>query len=80
MKNGGQAFPVFESERTGTDYGLTDPGMTLRDWFAGQALAGLLADGRYAYEGEPIVTDKGFAIAAFDIADAMLAERERERG
>jgi hypothetical protein len=35
---GGSAFPVIWGKT------VTDPGMTLRDWFAGQALAGLLAN------------------------------------
>jgi len=45
-----------------------DPGMTLRDWFAGQALA-LTPD----YEGwEP----HDYAQHAYDVADAMLNVRE----
>ena len=43
LKNdGGQAFPMAfgcESENY--------PGMSLRDWFAGQALSGLLASGHF---------------------------------
>ncbi|KAF0131121.1 MAG: hypothetical protein FD152_2053 [Xanthobacteraceae bacterium] len=44
-------------------------GMSLRDWFAGQAVAGLLSD--------PNVTSAPaeFAGAAYIIADAMLAAR-----
>ena len=33
-KDGGPAFPLYEED-----------GMSLRDWFAGQALAGILAAG-----------------------------------
>ena len=47
--------------------------MTLRDWFAGQALAGALADSTrdsYAYE---------YAESAYEYADAMLAAREVKR-
>lgn len=45
-----------------------DNGIPLRDWFAGQALMGLLADG-----GDGVwIAD---ARDAYDIADAMLAER-----
>jgi hypothetical protein len=45
-----------------------DPGMTLRDWFAGQALQGLLASTK---------TSDGLAIAkdAYILADAMLRAR-----
>ena len=50
------------------------PGMTLRDWFAGQALAGLLAHPRCRD-----VFDEGLseclAEEAYHIAGAMLAER-----
>ena len=46
--------------------------MTLRNWFAGQALAGLLANK---------ITDRDnvhtAAAWAYSTADAMLAERER---
>ncbi len=48
-------------------------GMSLVDWFAGQALAGLLQDGR-SYPAEP-----GPAVVAYRIAYAMMAERERRR-
>ncbi len=50
--------------------------MTLRDWFAGQALAGLLA-GRVtgtAHSGKEYCM--GFSQDAYDIADAMLAARK----
>jgi hypothetical protein len=48
-------------------------GMTLRDWFAGQSLAAQLE----TWPGEPM-TPKYAARLAFDIADAMLAERNKE--
>lgn len=54
-----QAFP-FKG-----DY-VVHPGMSLRDWFAGQALAGILAS---KYPGGPTnVADNAYAYAA-----AMLA-------
>lgn len=64
------AFP-----RTGEGVGnpiYDEPGMLLRDWFAGQALMGLLAgqerdSGRQNLAGTPM--------EAFYIADAMLAAR-----
>lgn len=45
----------------------------LRDWFAAQALAGLLADPEINY------TYDVFATASYRLADAMLAERVKER-
>lgn len=52
-----------------------DPGMTLRDWFAGQALIALTA-------GCPILDDAGswshplISQDAYKLADAMLAARK----
>jgi hypothetical protein len=48
--------------------------MTLRDWFAGQALAGLIARSEHPGSmGEP----KEISNDAYRIADAMLAERAK---
>ena len=60
--DGGPAFPV----------GLL-PGMSLRDYFAGQAMAGQLADP----DGE--IDPKLIAKWSYAYANAMLAEREKER-
>lgn len=60
-------------------------GMSLRDWFAGQALAGYLADSETikAMKAEAKKRSCGanaiIAEAAFEAADAMLAERERQQ-
>ncbi|MCL2556888.1 MAG: hypothetical protein FWE09_00250 [Treponema sp.] len=64
-KDGGPAFPVIES--FGTESVCTHPGMELRDWFAGQALAGMMA--RPNLCGEDVHD-------CYRIADAMLAARE----
>ena len=68
-KDGGQAFP------RPTYSGSADKdGMSLRDWFAGQSLNGLLAS---AF----IKTDtgsEGFAKIAYGMADALIAERDKE--
>lgn len=65
--NGGQAFPG-EQDRcpNGTWNQTWDPGMTLRDWFAGQALAGSLANGYIRSTQEHVER-------AWELADAMLA-------
>ena len=63
INDGGPAFPNGVSE-----YALDRAGMTLRDWFAGQALPGLVAHGWYDPEKA--------ARLALDYADAMLAARE----
>ena len=51
-------------------------GMTLRDWFAGQALVGLMSHNAHDHcplfgDGEPFARD------AYLVADAMLAERAK---
>lgn len=51
------------------------PGMTLRDWFAGQALAGL-STGAANYV--PDEAERTLAAqVAYRLADAMLAERSQ---
>ncbi len=53
-------------------------GMTLRDWFAGQALAGLMAN-QATFKNERAsgeVLSSRLAGAAYSISDAMLASRK----
>jgi len=49
-----------------------EDGMTLRDYFAGQALIGLLAGGKHF-----MFTSKEDAARAYYMADAMLEAREQ---
>jgi hypothetical protein len=49
------------------------PGMTLRDWFAGQALAGFMANTQ-----RPTTIAEDDAVWCYRIADAMLAERMKK--
>ena len=65
INDGGPAFPVEWKTFNG---GLG--GMSLRDWFAGQALAGLLAN------TECHATPEGYASDAYMQADAMLKAKE----
>ena len=71
--DGGPAFPFGQiSELTGQPInGWFAPGMTLRDWFAGMALQGLLASSRRS------ATCEQYTRCAYDHADAMIADRER---
>ena len=65
------AFPSISENQI--PYGQR--GMTLRDYFAGQALAGSLAN----EESTPsLTTPEVEAQWAYEIADAMLAERTKE--
>jgi hypothetical protein len=70
-KDGGPAHPTNMLEHV--------PGMSLRDWFAGQAL---VAISDYAPLGNPVGIGarehaKTLAVHAYAIADAMLSERQK---
>ena len=54
-------------------------GMTLRDWFAGQAMAGLTAACDSAGTWTTVCAETNAAVHAYAIADAMLAQRERTK-
>lgn len=65
--DGGPAFPYTDAK------GFVSDGMSLRDWFAGQALASMDTD------GWTLIGMQSIAQRAYDLADAMIAEREKER-
>lgn len=72
IDNGGSAFPTLTTGKSSIEGGTWIPdmtdGMSLRDWFAGQALAGVrVCD----YEQSSV------AKRCYDIADAMLKERSK---
>ena len=76
-KTGGPAFPPH-------GYGDDDRGMTLRDYFAAQALAGMLSVDADTYVAQVdaakkhrLTYEKASAVKSYAIADAMLAEREK---
>lgn len=69
QEDGGPAFPI---ETTATPYA---PGMSLRDWFAGQALAGLCANSAWDDTFQP-KHYQTFSTVAYGLSDAMLAARE----
>lgn len=69
INNGGPAFPVTLDHR-----GCVGAyGMTLRDYFAGQALAGLLTQ-----LAEDEFGPSHFAKVSYEMADAMLEARNKE--
>jgi hypothetical protein len=76
--DGGQAFPVAwrEINEGGQSYPAIQAGMSLRDWFAGQAMAAIIAKIPAAYgKRTDFHTYKSVALGAYDYADAMLAAR-----
>ncbi len=98
-KDGGPAFPTDISMPTFKEEGgvLTEtgqfrfhhPGMTLREYYAGQALAGLLAgcvgntDAAPAFlksaSNRSVDVNNIIAAMAGEVADAMLAEQEKKQ-
>lgn len=70
MSNASDGGPAFPQGMAVGDVAKMEGGMTLRDWFAGQALAGMWARG----------SDEDYSVdarAAFKAAAAMLAERAK---
>jgi hypothetical protein len=61
IKDGGSAFPVM----------YCSEGMTLRDFFAGQALAGILASANFGN------TKEWIGGKAYEAADSMLSARNQ---
>jgi hypothetical protein len=54
------------------------PGMTLRDWFAGQALSGWIASWSIESSSEHF-TPTHTAKCAYEYADAMIAARKETK-
>jgi len=72
--DGGAAFPQhgWTNNPEVLERMKNQGGMTLRDYFAGQALAGILASANFGNVKDWIVGK------AYETADAMLAARERK--
>ena len=87
--NGGSAFPtrfithntfVSDAHGVGTAVPVYSdaPGMSLRDWFAGQALAGLLASTAHPDStGPDCASQSSWAAQAYSLADAMIEARSK---
>jgi len=72
INNGGSAYPCAQPQCNDGSWNQTyDPGMSLRDWFAGQYIAGV-------FGGEPGAHQHPYNAAreAYEVADAMIAARE----
>lgn len=65
-ETGGLAFPLPATEWHGSDFG-----MTMRDYFAAKAMQGELS------KSDGYELPKSIAKHAYEVADAMLKEREK---
>ena len=70
INNGGPAFPIADVPYPNGNVQHGWNGMSLRDWFAGQALAGILA---HPETNDDIETA---AVFSYAYADAMLRARK----
>lgn len=73
INDGGFAFPA-EGPSAGQ---FDNPGMTLRDYFAAKAMQTLLGSEYTSYKGIFEGWQRSLSHEAYQIADAMLAERNR---
>ena len=76
IDDGGAAFPAGIQIRNPVtlEWGNLPPqGMSLRDWFAGMAMQGEIANGGFYMDGRM----GKLAANAYAQSDAMLAERKR---
>ncbi len=79
VNDGGPAFPLTHTDPDGR-HDCMAVGLTKREWFAGQALAGIAywdrqQGGSYENGRNPDLTDN--VRLAYQHADAMLAELEK---
>ena len=73
-KDGGGAFPFSPNDHS-TSHMATN-GMSLRDWFAGQALPAVLPSVAAARSVGLTVSASDIAEQAYELADAMIAQRK----
>ena len=72
INDGGPAFPHFKTNEQGKTELCPQGGMTLRDYFAGQAMQGLMASGNLPGD----TTFDVLAEYSYSNADAMLKARK----
>lgn len=98
INDGGPAFPASPSDTWLTDtphggggwassYGIETPqGMSLRDWFAGKAMAALIGNPAALKAINEIAQERSktpaemVSLTSFDFADHMLAEKAKATG
>lgn len=75
-ENGGPAFPTDSAGRVGA-FTWHYEGLSMRDWFAGQALAGYIAASAVEAMFDTNASHEEAACRSYQLADAMLAERQK---
>ena len=75
IHDGGPAFPTVAGQTVYSN------GMSLRDWFAGQALAGIMGPNYDWFTGGTETGSRAHEAAhfAYSLADAMLAARSEAK-
>lgn len=78
--DGGQAFPIADQINRNGDIQPGAPGMSLRDYFAGQALIGVTSNSELMSIVRKLVKaakpdDSGIAEFCYQLADEMLDRR-----
>jgi len=74
INDGGPAFPVADTKHWDGQIQYGTNGMSLRDWLAGQALAGIMTRNSSSASNSL----NWVPVKAYALADAMLAARERK--
>ena len=75
MADNPQAFPHLEPRNP--EFSYCDPGMTLLDYFAGQAITGYLSEYQVSIHPDNAAN---IAKLAYQLAAAMLKERQSHEG
>jgi hypothetical protein len=76
IDDGGHAYPTLF---TTPDIGSGLKGMTLRDWFAGQAMQGMLSNPANYGSSHEWRDDATVAEQAYEIADDMIKARKEKQ-
>lgn len=80
INDGGAAFPLYDSNGDGKMF-LAETGIYVRDYFAAKAMQGMLADSQTRQscpEGQAEKWMRSFARVCYELADAMIAAREKQ--
>ena len=74
IDDGGSAFGEFMQAGQNA---VKKGGLTIRDYFAAKAMSGLVA----SHDGEDFrLGNEDLAVCAYAVADAMIAERTKQKG